>query len=515
MSGALPFAVAPVPPEGATPAGDVAADEAIEVSLYLRRRDAAPDPAGTPDPQQRRLARHAQRAALHRDDIAQVAAFAAAHGLQVAAEPARRLVRLSGTAAQMQRAFGTTLARYRDAGGIFRVRTAPLFLPRELHAVVESVLGLDTRPVARPRHRRLLAPAQQAGLRPNEVAALYGFPAQARAGGVCIALIELGGGYLASDVAAAFGAMGLPVPAVTAVGVDGAANQPAPAGGADVEVALDIQIAGGAAPGAAICVYFAPNTEAGFADALSAASNDATHRPSVISISWGGPEPSWPAQARQTMDTLLQDAAEMNLSVLVAAGDSLATDGVADGKAHVDYPAASPWAIGCGGTAIRVAGGAIVEEVVWNDGTSGTGGGISTVYPVPAFQQSAGLPVNIDTGRPGRGVPDVAGDAAPGSGYAVVVNGQSGTVGGTSAVAPLWAGLIALVNAAAKQPAGFFLPRLYADPSLLRGITSGDNRPEGSSVGYAAGPGWNACTGLGVPRGQAIFAALTAPAPAA
>ncbi len=512
MSDTMLFAAAPLPPDGATPAGDVAAEEAIEVSLYLRRRAAAADPAMAADPQQRRLARHAQRAALHRDDIDRVAAFAAAHGLHVAAEPARRLVRLSGTAAQMERAFGTTLRAFRGEGGIFRVRTAPLFLPRPLHEVVESVLGLDTRPLARPRSRRLLAPAQQAGLRPDQVAALYGFPTQKTAAGVCIALIELGGGYLASDVAAAFQAMGLPVPTLSAVGVDGAANRPVPESGADVEVALDIQVAGGAAPGAAICLYFAPNTEAGIADALSAASNDMTHRPQVISISWGGPEPAWPAPARQTIDTLLQDAAELNLSVLAAAGDSLATDGVADGRAHVDFPASSPWAIGCGGTAITVAGGAIVQEVVWNDGTSGTGGGISTLYPVPSFQQGARLPVNLDTGRPGRGVPDVAGNAAPGSGYRIVVNGQTGTVGGTSAVAPLWAGLIALVNAAAARPAGFFLPRLYASPGLLRDITVGSNRPEGSAIGYDAGPGWDACTGLGVPRGQAIGAALMAPA---
>ncbi len=494
--------------------GEVSAQEHVEISLYLKRRESPPLQA--PDVQQRRAAMKAQRVALHGDDIARVARFADHHGLTIiAAEPERRLVRLSGTAAQMQAAFGTTLASYKSPAGQFRGREGTLRLPAELAEIVESVLGLDTRPAARPRYRRLRPAVPQAGHLPNEVGRLYGFPAQVAAQGVCIALIELGGGYLDSDTATAFAAMGITPPQVVAVPVDGTANQPTPDSGADAEVALDIQIAGGNAPGAAIAVYFAPNTDAGFADAVSAALHDATNRPSVVSISWGGPEDAWTAQARQTLDGLFQDAATLGISVFAAAGDSLATDGVQDGQAHVDFPASSPWAIGCGGTALRLSGGAIIDETVWNDGSSGTGGGISAVFPVPSFQRAAGLPVNAGTGAAGRGVPDVAADAAPSSGYRVVVGGQSGAVGGTSAVAPLWAALIALVNAKAATPAGFFLPRLYAAPTLLRDITIGNNRAGNSGVGYDAGPGWDACTGLGVPRGQAIFDALTQASPAA
>jgi len=257
-------------------------------------------------------------------------------------------------------------------------------------------------------------------------------------------------------------------------------------------------------------VYFAPNTDAGFVDAVSMAAHDSTNRPSVMSISWGSAESNWTAQALQTMTSALQDAAGLDVSVFVAAGDNLATDGVSDGKVHVDFPASSPWAIGCGGTHIAVTNAAITLETVWNDGTSGTGGGISDVYPVPAFQRTAGLPVNVSDGRPGRGVPDVSGDAAPATGYSIVVSGKSGVVGGTSAVAPLWAGLTALINQHAAKPIGFFLPTLYENPTLLRSITQGTNRPTGSTLGYAAGPGWNACTGLGVPHAQALFAALTA-----
>jgi kumamolisin len=303
--------------------------------------------------------------------------------------------------------------------------------------------------------------------------------------------------------------MGLSPPTVVAISVDGGKNAPSPDDGADGEVALDIQVAGGVAPQARIAVYFAPNTDAGFVDAITQAIHDTTHKPSVISISWGSAESNWTAQSTQSMNTALQDAANVNVSVFVASGDNLATDGVNDGKAHVDFPAASPWAIGCGGTAITVSGNAITSETVWNDGGSGGGGGISDLFPVPAFQANASLPPSVNGGGSGRGVPDVAGDAAPATGYEVVVSGKKQVVGGTSAVAPLWAGLTALINESAATPVGFFLPFLYANATLLRQITAGDNIPSGSEIGYNAGPGWNACTGLGVPNGESLFVALT------
>ena len=435
--------------------------------------------------------------------------FASDHGLTVVStEPARRLIKLSGTAAQFQSAFQTTLAHYQDGKLTFRGRSGSLKLPAELHAVVESVMGLDNRPQARPRLVILPAAEVAESYRPNNVASLYAFPTSVTGKGQCIALIELGGGYTPADTASAFETMGLTPPAVVTVSVDGGKNTPSPDDGADGEVALDIQVAGGAAPGARIAVYFAPNTDAGFVDAITSAVHDTTNRPSVISISWGAPESDWTQQAIQSMNSALQDAATAGVSVFVASGDNLATDGVRDGKAHVDFPASSPWAIGCGGTSIAVSGSSITSESVWNDGNSGGGGGISDLFPVPSFQQKTKLPPSVNDGQTRRGVPDVAGDAAPGTGYRVVVNGQTEVVGGTSAVAPLWAGLTALINEGASTPVGFFLPFLYANPTLLRQITDGDNNPQGSDVGYSAGPGWNACTGLGVPNGEALLAAL-------
>lgn len=492
-------------PLAATMMGPAPADEIIAISLYLKPH---PLPAMHGD---KRAAMAAFRATSQAEGIAKVQDFAAAHGLKViGTDAARRLVRLSGSVSQCQAAFQINLNHYRGVRDRFRAYEGALSLPDDLAPYVESVLGLDQRPVA--FRKVLMRPQSQAlpGYAPNLVGQFYGFPAVQNGAPVCIAIIELGGGYLDSDTATAFAAMGLAPPSVVAVPVDGGGNQPTPDSGADGEVALDIQVAGGVAPGAKLAVYFTPNTDAGFADAISAASQDSGNDPSVMSISWGGPEDGWSAQARATMNSVLQDAASLDISVFVAAGDNLGTDGLNDGKAHVDFPASSPWAVGCGGTAITVSGGSILREIVWNDGSSGTGGGISDVFAVPAFQAGVQLPPSVNGGKAGRGVPDVAADGSPETGYQIVVNGQTMVVGGTSAVAPLWAGLFALINSMAAKKPGFPLPFLYQNQELFRAITSGSNIPTGSTLGYQAGPGWNACAGLGAPRGAEIFKAFTA-----
>jgi subtilase family serine protease len=490
--------------------GAVPPDERIQVSIYLKPRGNGRTALnGSGDP---RVDMQTRRTAQHADDIKLVREFAQEHGLSVvAAEPAKRLVKLSGTAAQFQAAFQTTLAHYNDGKRTFRGRSGSLQLPVDLLPIVEAVLGLDNRPAAKPRLVFRPAAAVSASFLPNQVASLYAFPTSVTGKGQCIGLIELGGGFTPSDTTAAFQAMGLPAPTVVAVLVDGGTNTPTPDDGADGEVALDIQVAGGAAPDALIAVYFAPNTDAGFVDAITSAVHDTSNKPSVVSISWGSAESNWTQQSVQAMNSALQDASTVNVSVFVASGDNLATDSVSDGHAHVDFPASSPFAIGCGGTAITTSGNTITNETVWNDGTSGTGGGISDLFPVPAFQQKTSLPPSVNDGQTRRGVPDVAGDAAPGTGYQIVVSGQQEVVGGTSAVAPLWAGLTALINQGAAKPVGFFLPFLYANSTLLRQVTTGNNIPSGSDLGYQAGPGWNACTGLGVPNGESLFVALTSP----
>ena len=505
-------------PAGSREIGAVPEDHVVEASLYLRPRDESALTAslgGIADPDLRRSQLASGRTALYREDLRQVSDYAASHGLTVMeAAPARRLVRVGGPPSAIEAAFGTRLALYHDGAREFRGHRGDIQLPEHLHGLVESVLGLDSRAIA---HTHIVRPhkAQPSGLEPNKIGPLYDFPTGVDGTGVTIALIELGGGFTAADNKAAFKAMGVKLPRVIAVSVDGATNTTG--SDADGEVALDIQVAGGLAPGSEIAVYFAPNTDAGFSDAISQAVHDTTNKPSVISISWGGPENSWTASAVTTMNAVLQDASTLGISVYVAAGDSFATDGVDDGKAHVDFPGSSPYATSCGGTHIAVSGTAISAEVVWNDGASGgggTGGGISDLFDIPAFQSTVTLPASVNGGRRGRGVPDVAGDAAPSSGYLIVVGGKKEVVGGTSAVAPLWAGLTALINQKAKTPVGFPPDFLYSQPALGRKltveITSGNNKPEGSQLGYEAGPQWNACTGLGRPDGKALFAALTA-----
>jgi len=213
---------------------------------------------------------------------------------------------------------------------------------------------------------------------------------------------------------------------------------------------------------------------------------------------------------RTALDQALSDAAALGITVTVAAGDNGSGDGVTDGKNHCDYPASSPYALACGGTRLEAdaSTGAISSETVWNDGSSGgaTGGGVSDVYSLPSWQASAGVPAASVTG--GRGVPDVAGDADPQTGYQVLVDGKQGVYGGTSAVAPLWAGLIARLAQATGRKFGLLQPLLYSGVAPGTGVPGFNDITVGSNGAYSAGPGWDACTGLGSPSGTALLARL-------
>jgi len=322
-------------------------------------------------------------------DLAAVRKFAAAHGLIVALEhAARRTVVLSGTVEQFSEAFSVQINRFAaDSGVTYRGRTGAIQLPKELDGVVEAVLGLDNRPQAKPHFRMQPGNGKKksdtakpsVSFTPLQVASLYGFPA-GTGEGQCVAIIELGGGYRAADLNTYFSGLNVGSPKVSAVSVDHGTNAPTgQVDGPDGEVMLDIEVVGSIAPAANIVVYFSPNTDAGFLDAITTAIHDTTNRPSVISISWGGSESTWTAQAMTAMDEAFQAAATMGVTVCVASGDNGSSDGVADGTDHVDFPASSPYALGCGGTSLQASQTAITSEVVWNDGASGgaSGGGIS------------------------------------------------------------------------------------------------------------------------------------------
>jgi len=296
------------------------------------------------------------------------------------------------------------------------------------------------------------------------------------------------------------------------VGVDGAANQPGQdPSGADGEVLLDIEVAGAVAPDARQVVYFAPNSDRGFVDALTTAIH-ASPTPTVVSISWGQSENSWTGQARSALDQAIADAAALGVTVCVAAGDNGSSDGASDGKDHTDFPASSPHALACGGTSLRAdpAAGTITSEAVWNDGPGGgaTGGGLSDSFGVPSWQAAAGVGTRPDGGT-GRGVPDVAGNADPATGYQVLIDGKQTVVGGTSAVAPLWAALICRLAQATGTRFGLLQPLLYAGVSAGTAATGFRDITTGSNGSYAAGPGWDACTGLGSPDGTALPGVLS------
>jgi len=500
--------------------GRTSPQQVISVSVIVRRKN----PLHLHELKGRRLS-HAEFDAHYAADPADfdsIRTFAHNHGLEVdeaASSLARRTIVLKGTTEAMEKAFGVELNSYEDPRHKkhFHAFTGKISLPEDHAPAVEAVLGLDSRPVATPHFRRrdgVAEPERRKKKTPTDptpqpqpfsavqVAQLYNFPTNLNGSGQTIGILELGGGYTDSDLQTYFSGVGLSTPSVVSVSVDGGANSPGDPNGADGEVELDIEVAGSVANGATIAVYFAPNSDQGFIDAITTAVHDTTNKPSVLSISWGGPETSWSQSSVTALDNACQSAAALGVTITVASGDSGSSDGT--NGTVVDFPASSPHVLACGGTELFANGTAIAQEVVWDDQPQGgaSGGGFSSTFAVPSWQTSA-----LPAGSSGRGVPDVSGDASPESGYNIIVDGQPQVVGGTSAVAPLYAGLIALVNqqlaSQGQQSAGFVNPLLYQNAISFNDITQGNNGA------YSAGPGWDACTGLGSPNGASILTTLT------
>jgi kumamolisin len=494
-------------------------DEPLILTVYLRHRRPVRRRPGSAIDLAELTARvtlkelKAERRRVLKGSVEQVRRFAKQRGMTVkAVDFLGRSVTLRAKAADAERTFLTRLLWVDDAGDRrYYPRREPR-LPRQLARIAHAVLGLDSR---KPQLSRLRANASTddgSGILPSEIARLYGLTTPGRGAGRCIAIIEPAGGYKSVDVAKACEAMRIPPPQIVDIDVGSGRNRPGTNARADAEVALDIQVVAGVAPEARIAVYFTELSEPGLVAGVSKAVHG-SERPDVIIITWGEPETSWPRESRSGLDAVLQDAVRLGITVVATAGDDLARERMNGEKVYVNYPASSPYVLGCGGTRITLdpARVAIVDEVVWNDnGERGTGGGISEEYVVPAFQTGAHLPGSLNDGKPGRGVPDVAAAAAPKNGYRIFVNGDALVASGTSAVAPLWGAFIALLNAGRGKALGFVNDRFYQAPNLLRPITSGDNKDAVSGLGYDAGPGWNACTGLGSPNGAAIIAALTA-----
>jgi kumamolisin len=531
------------------PAGDLDPNAPVSATLMLRRRAEVPAELIT-GPQTLSAEELAARYGADPADVELARSTLQGLGLTVTGvNVGERRMTVTGTVEAMSAAFGTTLTmastEHPDGSGMVthRYRSGGLSVPAPLDGVVTAVLGLDDRPAARPQFRPYDAAAPAvtpAPLTAVQVAAAYQFPAGTDGGGQTIAIIELGGGYRDSDLRQYFSALGMTVPPISSVSVDGASNSPGD--DADMEVLLDIEVVGAVAPAAAQKVYFAPNSDAGFVDAISQAVHD-TPTPVAVSISWGQSEDAWSAQSRLAMDQAMADAAVLGVTVTVASGDNGSTDGASDGAQHCDFPASSPHALACGGTRLEVTqSGGIYAESVWNDTAAGSGGGgaggggYSDVFSVPTWQAgvvgaAGGHPATAESVDPerkhpsppggptpngsGRGVPDVAGNADPVTGYKIVANGQSTAVGGTSAVAPLWAGLIARLAQHSGRRFGLLQPLIYA------GLAAGTPAPgfndvtSGNNGAYQAAAGWDPCTGLGSPNAAALLTVLTAGATAA
>ena len=471
---------------------------------------------------------HAELEAQHgasAADLDAIEQFATRHNLLITHRSTLdRTVRVTGPLRDLLAAFHANVHMYHHSSGTYRGRQGEITIPQELSDIVTGVFGFDTRAKRRTRHQRAGSangPGGDNGVLATEFAARYKFPAAA--GGVAldgsgqtIAIIELGGGYRTTDLRAFFAEAKIAAPHVTSIAVDHIGNKPTNANSADGEVMLDIEVAGAVAPKAKIAVYFGPNSgDKGFLDTISAAIHDTQRKPSVISISWGGPESTNDQQGIQAFHELFAAAGALGITICVASGDHGCADldsGDWDKKIHVDHPACDDLVLACGGTQIDAAG----ADVVWNDGTPfdptvqggggwTSGGGISQVIPVPSYQSNVKLPPALDNGKPGRGVPDLAMTA---TNYFTRVDGLEGASGGTSAVAPLMAGLIARLNQAKHKNIGFLNPFLYKNPNVLHDVTTGTNAIKNSVAGYHATAGWDPCTGLGTPDGNAILTKL-------
>jgi kumamolisin len=555
-------------PEGLQDHGKLQDDAQLDVTVYVRSDPSTEAPfdvaqEASKRPRDRRYLSAQDAAAAFgasRADLQAVEQFAGAHGLKVVrVNQAARSVKLSGTAAAINGAFGVELRRFARADARasdipYRSHTGGVHVPAELAPIVQAVIGLDNQPLGRKclRHsadelqEKIRAHHHHGGsggetpaLPPNtylptQLQTLYDFPSGSAEGqtvGIFAFNGSLGeggpsgpGGYEPAVLERYFQDLGLPMPRITDVTIQGPGNEPGDGTNpydSSGEVYLDLSMVGALANGARIVMYFTEFNEQGWVDAVSEASTDTANNPSIISISYGNPESghgsAWSSAAVKQVNLALEAAAARGLTVMAASGDDGATDGMPGNKAHVDFPASSPWVLGCGGTRVEATGGSITSEVVWNDqntnpqlSNGATGGGVSTVEPAPKWQTDAGVtPAVAGSTHRGRAVPDVASLADPQTPLVVAQPGGVGGVGGTSAAAPLWAALIARCNTALDKPVGFLNPLLYQmSPNPLRDITTGDNKIPPDGVGYDAGPGWDACTGFGSPGGAALLAAL-------
>jgi kumamolisin len=473
--------------------------------------------------------------------------------------PARSM-RVSGTVAGMEAAFQPNLGIYRSKEqGDYRGREGKIKIPTELGGIVTGVFGLDERRVVRQRsakratarrsgkraapRKSRTAPTKAAAtkikmapLTPADIEKLYNFP-PGEGQGQQIGIAEFDGGFFPDDLQAYCAKEGRAVPSVTVVPVGltpltFAEMQQLPKPDfkdqveASGEVNMDIQIVAGLCPEAEIFVYFAPFTQKGWVDLLNKVISGSPAKPVTLSVSWGLAEDSgdWSEDARTQISARIQAAAMLGITICISSGDDGSGDEQTDGRAHIDFPSSAAFTLSVGGTMLTGTAAKPVEETWWQSpgrrtpkGTGSTGGGVSVFFPRPSWQSVSVKSLNkgsID----GRVIPDIAALAGPPL-HDLILLGRSAPNGGTSASTPVWAALIARINASlpAAKRQRFLTPLLYQNGAAgqprgvvgCRDITIGQNASHPDpGTGYAAGVGFDAVTGWGVPDGVALLSAL-------
>jgi kumamolisin len=456
---------------GAIATGRTAADEQLSVTLKLRRK--APLTVEAAAAARVIGAALAQAYGADPADIAAVTTALEALGLRVqSTNAATRTVIVQGSVAAMEAAFDVKLFDYKHPDGDYRGRVGAVCLPPQLAGIVVGVFGLDNRRVARRRRPPTRDAAAGPGVDPvpaSHFAARYNYP-PGDGGGQTVGLLEFGGGYFPADLAQFCTAADIVTPpTVVPISVDGTATNAED--GAEGEVMLDIEVVASVCPASKIAVYFGAWTEAGWIAALDGALQDQTNDPGVLSISWGNAEDTdiWSKAAMDQINETLTDAVALRVTVCAAAGDDGSSDAITDGHAHADFPSSSPMALAVGGTTARAG----APDIVWKEGDGlrsdqggSTGGGVSAVFPRPAWQSATPI-TSVNPGAiAGRSVPDIAANADwNASPYLLVVDGGTQPNGGTSAASPLVASLVALINAAlvgaGKPRVGYLTPLLY------------------------------------------------------
>jgi kumamolisin len=541
---------------------------AIEVSIYVRQNPVGGgknlpslDQLNAQLPGQRKYLNDDQFKAMFgadQADVDKVVQWAKTNKLAVVDSNTRnRRILVKGTVANINKAFGIQLNDYdQPKTGRYRGREGEVYVPAELGSIVEGVYGLDNRPVGHSRMRHgNFRPATAQALKaqkgktgrtaladlsnqwpgtffPTQVSALYDYPAGDDGTGQNVAVFAFNGqgqgptgGYSLDSLKTYFEqVLGGKTPSITDVVVTGPGNDPGPDtqassqnGDATGEVMLDMCVVGSVAPGAKMFMYFTEFTTQGWVDAIHQAITD-NNNISVISISYGnpenGPNSAWHTMGLKQVNTAFQAAAAKGITICVASGDDGSADEPNSTVSRCDFPASSPFVLGVGGTNLTATDGAnptIASEVVWNEivkQEGAGGGGISAVFSKPTYQNSVTIPHSANSSHKiGRGVPDVASVADPETGVVIMhVSGQTlEPIGGTSAGAPMWAALIARLNQGLNARCGFLNQVLYTKfaSNVLRDIVEGNNGA------YAAGTGWDACTGLGVPGGATLLQALS------